>query len=146
MIAGTEPVLSTPTARSIDGESQWGRITNQPPRLPVLNETSQKALKISQKGISLREASYPRQNRLPIRRIKEVAGRNDLVGGNTPASCEPNSTQWPSPSAVSPTAPKSVLEALPDEDIDTSDIPEGADWSDAVRGKFYRPVKKETSD
>ena len=63
-----------------------------------------------------------------------------------PASCEPNSTQWPSPSAVSPTAPKSVLEALPDEDIDTSDIPEGTDWSDAVRGKFYRPVKKETSD
>ena len=35
-----------------------------------------------------------------------------------------------------------VLEALPDEDIDTSDIPEATDWSDAVRGKFYRPVKK----
>lgn len=38
-----------------------------------------------------------------------------------------------------------VLEALPDEDIDTSDIPEGTDWSDAVRGKFYRPVKKAIS-
>ena len=36
-----------------------------------------------------------------------------------------------------------VLEALPDEDIDTSDIPEATDWSDAVRGKFYRPVKEE---
>ena len=35
-----------------------------------------------------------------------------------------------------------ALEALPDEDIDTSDIPEGTDWSDAVRGEFYRPVKK----
>ena len=39
-----------------------------------------------------------------------------------------------------------ALEALPDEDIDTSDIPEATDWSDAVRGKFYRPVKKETSN
>ena len=47
----------------------------------------------------------------------------------------------------SPTnADVAVLEALPDEDIDTSDIPDGTDWSDAVRGKFYRPVKKETSD
>ena len=36
-----------------------------------------------------------------------------------------------------------VLEALPDEDIDTGNIPEATDWSDAVRGKFYRPVKKE---
>ncbi|MCY4385868.1 MAG: hypothetical protein OXC18_02065 [Desulfurellaceae bacterium] len=47
----------------------------------------------------------------------------------------------------SPTnADVAVLEALLDEDIDTSDIPDGTDWSDAVRGKFYRPVKKETSD
>ncbi len=38
-----------------------------------------------------------------------------------------------------------VLEALPDEDIDTSDIPEATDWSDAVRGEFYRPVKKAIS-
>ena len=38
-----------------------------------------------------------------------------------------------------------VLEVLPDEDIDTSDIPEATDWSDAVRGKFYRPVKKAIS-
>ncbi len=38
-----------------------------------------------------------------------------------------------------------VLEALPDEDIDTSDIPEATDWSDAVRGQFYRPVKKAIS-
>ena len=36
-----------------------------------------------------------------------------------------------------------VLEALPDEDINTSDIPEVTDWSDAIRGEFYRPVKKE---
>ena len=29
-----------------------------------------------------------------------------------------------------------------DKDIDFSDIPEILDWSGAVRGKFYRPVKK----
>ena len=31
---------------------------------------------------------------------------------------------------------------LPDDQIDTSDIPEVRDWSNAVRGKFYRPVKQ----
>jgi uncharacterized protein (DUF4415 family) len=29
-----------------------------------------------------------------------------------------------------------------DKDIDFSDIPEILDWSGAVRGKLYRPVKK----
>jgi uncharacterized protein (DUF4415 family) len=35
------------------------------------------------------------------------------------------------------------LAALPDESIDTSDIPELTDeaWSAGVRGRFYRPVK-----
>jgi uncharacterized protein (DUF4415 family) len=40
-----------------------------------------------------------------------------------------------------------VLAALPDRQIDTSDIPElppGA-WKDAVRGRFYRPVKQAVS-
>jgi len=32
-----------------------------------------------------------------------------------------------------------------DEDIDTSDIPEVQDWSSAVVGKFYRPVKEAVS-
>jgi len=32
------------------------------------------------------------------------------------------------------------LVALPDEAIDTSDIPEIPDWSNAQRGLFYRPV------
>jgi uncharacterized protein (DUF4415 family) len=35
-----------------------------------------------------------------------------------------------------------AVEAMPDADIDTSDIPEVADWSGAVRGRFYRPVKQ----
>jgi uncharacterized protein (DUF4415 family) len=35
-----------------------------------------------------------------------------------------------------------ALVALRDEDIDTSDIPEVRDWSKAVVGKFYRPIKE----
>lgn len=31
---------------------------------------------------------------------------------------------------------------LRDEQIDTSDIPEVTDWSRALVGKFYRPIKK----
>ncbi len=34
------------------------------------------------------------------------------------------------------------LALLSDEEIDTSDIPEVLDFSNAVRGKFYRPMKK----
>ena len=36
-----------------------------------------------------------------------------------------------------------ALEALPEDQIDTSDAPEILDWSDARRGVFYRPVKKQ---
>ena len=37
------------------------------------------------------------------------------------------------------------LSALPDETIDTSDIPELSDeaWNAGVRGRFYRPVKQQ---
>jgi len=36
---------------------------------------------------------------------------------------------------------------MPDSEIDTSDIPElpASAWKDAVRGRFYRPVKKAVS-
>jgi uncharacterized protein (DUF4415 family) len=34
------------------------------------------------------------------------------------------------------------LAAMPDEDIDTSDIPEIRDWSRGERGRFYRPGEK----
>ena len=34
------------------------------------------------------------------------------------------------------------LAALPDKDIDLSDQPEILDWSNAERGKIYRPVKQ----
>jgi uncharacterized protein (DUF4415 family) len=36
-----------------------------------------------------------------------------------------------------------ALAALPDDQIDTADIPEVRDWSDAKRGLFYRPIKKQ---
>jgi uncharacterized protein (DUF4415 family) len=35
-----------------------------------------------------------------------------------------------------------ALAALPDEKIDLSDLPEVLDWSGAVVGKYYRPIKK----
>ena len=35
-----------------------------------------------------------------------------------------------------------ALERMKDEDIDLSDIPEITDWSKAVVGKYYRPIKK----
>ena len=34
---------------------------------------------------------------------------------------------------------------MPDSEIDTSDLPEVRDWSGAVRGGLYRPVKRLTS-
>jgi len=42
------------------------------------------------------------------------------------------------------TALKAVA-ALPDSEIDTSDAPEITDWSGAIRGGLYRPVKRLTS-
>jgi uncharacterized protein (DUF4415 family) len=35
-----------------------------------------------------------------------------------------------------------ALMRMKDEDIDRSDIPKIGDWSKAVVGKFYRPIKK----
>ncbi|MGB6945411.1 MAG: BrnA antitoxin family protein [Bryobacteraceae bacterium] len=35
-----------------------------------------------------------------------------------------------------------ALRRMKDAEIDTTDIPEVLDWSKAVVGKFYRPIKK----
>lgn len=35
-----------------------------------------------------------------------------------------------------------LLRDMPDDQIDTSDIPEITDWSGFKRGRFYKPVKK----
>lgn len=45
--------------------------------------------------------------------------------------------------AGGPEAELAALEAMPDDRIDTDDIPEVRDWSGARRGAFYRPVKKQ---
>ncbi|MFZ4380972.1 MAG: BrnA antitoxin family protein [Sandarakinorhabdus sp.] len=37
------------------------------------------------------------------------------------------------------------LAAIPDDSIDLTDMPEVLDWSGAVRGKFYRPVKQQVT-
>lgn len=39
------------------------------------------------------------------------------------------------------------LEAMPDDQIDTGDAPELTDtqWAEAVRGRFYRPVKQQVT-
>ena len=36
-----------------------------------------------------------------------------------------------------------ALEAVQDDRIDTSDIPELTDWNEARRGLFYRPIKQQ---
>ena len=36
-----------------------------------------------------------------------------------------------------------ALADKPDSELDTDDIPEIFDWSDAKRGVFYRPVKQQ---
>ena len=35
-----------------------------------------------------------------------------------------------------------ALKRMRDREIDTTDIPERLDWSRAVVGKFYRPIKR----
>ncbi len=37
------------------------------------------------------------------------------------------------------------LDELSDDQIDTSDIPEITDFSGAVRGRFYRPIKQQVT-
>ena len=37
----------------------------------------------------------------------------------------------------------SKLASMPDDEIDTSDIPEVLDWSGAKRGLLYRPTKQQ---
>ena len=37
------------------------------------------------------------------------------------------------------------IKTIRDEDIDLSEMPEITDWSNAVRGKFFRPVKQQVT-
>src|ERR1035441_9017915 len=38
-----------------------------------------------------------------------------------------------------------ALAAMPDSEIDTTEMPPITDWSKAVRGPFYRPIKRPLS-
>lgn len=38
-----------------------------------------------------------------------------------------------------------AVSRIADEEIDTSEMPASGDWSGAVRGGFYRPIKKPLS-
>ena len=38
-----------------------------------------------------------------------------------------------------------ALAAMPESEIDTAEMPPIADWSRAVRGPFYRPIKRPLS-
>ena len=39
-----------------------------------------------------------------------------------------------------------ALERLPEDSIDTAEIPETIDWSTAKRGVFYKPRKRRRKD
>ena len=45
--------------------------------------------------------------------------------------------------AAAQLAELAALDALPEDQIDTRDIPEQRDWSGARRGLFFQPVKKQ---
>ncbi len=47
------------------------------------------------------------------------------------------------PSTAAQTAELKALAALPDDLIDTREMPEQKDWSGARRGMFYRPFKQQ---
>ena len=48
-----------------------------------------------------------------------------------------------SPMTPAQEAELKTLAALPEEQINTRDIPEQKDWSGARRGLFFRPIKKQ---
>jgi uncharacterized protein (DUF4415 family) len=55
--------------------------------------------------------------------------------------------QRPAPLTAAQRAELKALAALPDEEIDTSDIPPLSEtfWKNAVRNPFYRPVKQQVT-
>ncbi|MEI7610542.1 MAG: BrnA antitoxin family protein [Rhodospirillaceae bacterium] len=48
----------------------------------------------------------------------------------------------PAPLSPELQAELDALAARPESETDTSDMPEVRDWSGAIRGAFYKPVKK----
>jgi uncharacterized protein (DUF4415 family) len=56
---------------------------------------------------------------------------------------KPTKTARSKPMTRDEQAELDALAAMPDDQIDLSDIPEVRDWSDAKRGVFYKPVKQQ---
>lgn len=52
-------------------------------------------------------------------------------------------TANPPPLTEAQRAELAALASMSDDDIDLSDMPEKLDWSNAERGRFYRPVKQQ---
>jgi uncharacterized protein (DUF4415 family) len=51
----------------------------------------------------------------------------------------------PEPLTAELQAERDALAAMPESEIDTADMPPITDWSNAVRGPFYRPIKRPLS-
>ena len=52
---------------------------------------------------------------------------------------------FPKPLTPKLQAELDALVAMPDSEIDTTEMPPITDWSHAVRGPFYRPIKRPLS-
>jgi uncharacterized protein (DUF4415 family) len=51
----------------------------------------------------------------------------------------------PEPLTAKLQAELAALAAMPESEIDTTEMPPITDWSKAVRGAFYRPIKRPLS-
>ena len=51
----------------------------------------------------------------------------------------------PEPLTVKLQAELDALEAMPESEIDTTEMPPVTDWSKAERGAFFRPIKRPLS-
>ena len=69
----------------------------------------------------------------PKRTSKRGGARKATAPKELPCSSEARKRQ----------AETKALAAMPDDDIDTDDIPEVRDWTGAKRGTFYRPIKQQ---
>ena len=70
------------------------------------------------------------------------AARLKRQGGARLPGAKPSKKAPPTKAARDLDKEITAIMRMKDEDIDFSDIPEITDWSNAVRGKFYRPIKK----
>lgn len=52
---------------------------------------------------------------------------------------------FPEPLTPELQAELDAVAAMPDSEIDTTDMPPITDWSKALRGAFYRPIKRPLS-